>query len=97
MGSLIGQALLEAGFDVIDESQYQRPRFNNPHHVTADMLDLGIPSQFEVMNWAHSDLWRDRAVEVWYDLPEFSVHEQTPGPSPVPASPLPHIKGMCMV
>lgn len=96
LGSLIAQALVERGLEVIDESEYFNPRFNNPHHVTAEMVGLGIPSQFE-QSWAHSDLWRDRAVEVWYDLPELSAHQLTARVKPAPASPLPHVRGTCLV
>lgn len=102
LGSLVAQALLERGIEVVeDDGSYHRS--SNPHHVTADQIGLAddynvalLSGQFD-LRWEHSDLWRDRAVETWYDLHGNPVHRQTAGPSPVPASPLPHVRGTCMV
>ncbi|MNL46352.1 hypothetical protein D3C87_1690580 [compost metagenome] len=78
---------------MVDEVDYRGPHFNNPHHVTAEQIGL-LPRQFDA-GLVHSDLWRDRAVDIWYSLPDCSVHHRTASPRLAAETPLTHARGAC--
>ncbi|MNU92861.1 hypothetical protein D3C71_827890 [compost metagenome] len=92
LGSLVAQALIERGIEVVEDDGSYR-EYQNPHFVTAEQIGL-LPRQFDA-GLVHSDLWRDRAVVVWYDLPDNSVHHRTAGPRLAAETPLTHARGAC--
>lgn len=98
LGSLVAQALLEHEVQFVGNGD-ELWRSNNPHHVTAEQVGLfcGTAIQFAEATIPLGDLWRDRVDMMLWLLGEPAFDEKTARPSLAPASPIPHVRGMCMV
>lgn len=97
LGSLLAQVFLEHNVEVIEDSD-QRWRSWNPHLVKAEEVGLWCRTdQFTEPLILQGDLWRNRVDEMLWLLGEPAFDEKTARRSPAPASPIPHVRGTCLV